>query len=212
MPVKVALIVGTRPEAIKLVPVALVMRQRPDVFRLVLIATAQHREMLDQVLAIFDLQPDYDLDIMRPDQSPFEVTTKVLTRLQPVLEAERPDLVIVQGDTTSTFAGALAAFYLKIPVAHVEAGLRTYDKHQPFPEEIRPSSGLCSGGLAFCAHGVGSWESFTRGRSIGTDLRHRQYGGGCFADDFGPSDAADARFRNPTGARAAPASGHRPSS
>lgn len=136
MPVKVALIVGTRPEAIKLAPVALRMRQMPGTFCPLLIATAQHREMLSQVLEIFDLRPDYDLDVMRPDQSLFEVTAKVLTRLQPILEAERPDLVIVQGDTTSTFAGALAAFYLKISVAHVEAGLRTYDKHQPFPEEI----------------------------------------------------------------------------
>lgn len=136
MPMKVALIVGTRPEAIKMAPVALRMRQMPDAFHPILIATAQHREMLDQVLTLFDLQPDYDLNVMRPDQSPFEVTTGVLTRLQPVLQKERPDLVMVQGDTTSTFTGALAAFYLKIPVAHVEAGLRTYNKYQPFPEEI----------------------------------------------------------------------------
>lgn len=136
MPIKAALIVGTRPEAIKMAPVALTMQQRPHTFQPILIATAQHREMLDQVLTLFDWHPDYDLNVMQPDQSPFEVTTGVLTRLQPVLEAERPDLVMVQGDTTSTFAGALAAFYLKIPVAHVEAGLRTHDKHQPFPEEI----------------------------------------------------------------------------
>jgi len=136
MPLKVALIVGTRPEAIKMAPVALRMRQMPGVFHPILIATGQHREMLDQVLDLFDLQPDYDLDVMQPDQSPFEVTIGVLTRLQPVLQRERPDLVMVQGDTTSAFAGALAAFYLKIPVAHVEAGLRTYDKYQPFPEEI----------------------------------------------------------------------------
>ncbi len=136
MPMKVALIVGTRPEAIKLAPVALVMRQMPNVFRPILVATAQHREMLDQALMFFDLQPDYDLDVMQPDQTPFEVTTDVLTRVRPILQSEQPDLVVVQGDTTSAFAGALAAFYLKIPVAHVEAGLRTYDKHQPFPEEI----------------------------------------------------------------------------
>lgn len=135
-PLKVALIVGTRPEAIKLAPVALLMRRMPEVFHPVLIATAQHREMLDQVLTLFDLRPDYDLDIMRPDQSPFEVTVGVLTRLRPILESERPDWVMVQGDTSSTFAGALAAFYLRIPIAHVEAGLRTYDKYQPFPEEI----------------------------------------------------------------------------
>ncbi|MGB9872846.1 MAG: non-hydrolyzing UDP-N-acetylglucosamine 2-epimerase [Anaerolineae bacterium] len=136
MSIKAVLVVGTRPEAIKLAPVVLAMRQRSDIFRPILVATAQHREMLDQVLTLFDLQPDYDLDVMQPNQSPFEVTTGVLVRLRPVLEYERPALVIVQGDTTSTFAGALAAFYLKIPVAHVEAGLRTYNKHQPFPEEI----------------------------------------------------------------------------
>ncbi|MCS7179003.1 MAG: UDP-N-acetylglucosamine 2-epimerase (non-hydrolyzing) [Anaerolineae bacterium] len=136
IPLKVALIVGTRPEAIKLAPVALLMRQMPEAFHPVLIATAQHREMLDQVLTLFDLQPDYDLNIMRPDQSPFEVTAGILTRLRSILQAEGPDLVMVQGDTNSAFAGALAAFYHRIPVAHVEAGLRTYDKYQPFPEEI----------------------------------------------------------------------------
>lgn len=112
------------------------MRHLPDKFHPVLITTAQHREMTDQVLPLFNLQPDYDLNIMRPNQSPFDVTVGVLMRLRPVLEKEHPDVVIVQGDTTSTFGGALAAFYLKIPIAHVEAGLRTYDKYQPFPEEV----------------------------------------------------------------------------
>ena len=136
MTVKVALIVGTRPEAIKLAPVILAMRRKPEVFQPLLIATAQHREMLDQALALFDLWPDYDLDIMQPNQSPFDVTASILLQLRAILEREGPDLLIVQGDTTSAFAGALTAFYLKIPVAHVEAGLRTYDKYQPFPEEI----------------------------------------------------------------------------
>ncbi len=136
MPAKVILVVGTRPEAIKLAPVMLAMRQNPEVFHPVLVATAQHREMLDQALSLFDLQPDYDLNVMQPNQSPFEVTEGILTRIRPVLEAECPDVVMVQGDTTSTFASTLAAFYLKIPVAHVEAGLRTYKKYQPFPEEI----------------------------------------------------------------------------
>jgi UDP-N-acetylglucosamine 2-epimerase (non-hydrolysing) len=135
-PSKAALIVGTRPEAIKLAPLALAMRQQPEAFRSVLIATAQHRQMLDQALSLFDLQPDYDLNVMQANQSPFEVTTGILSRLRPILEEEQPDLVIVQGDTASTFAGGLAAFYLKIPIAHVEAGLRTYNKAQPFPEEI----------------------------------------------------------------------------
>lgn len=136
MSAKVILVVGTRPEAIKLAPVVLAMRQNSEVFHPVLVATAQHREMLDQALSLFDLQPDYDLNVMQPNQSPFEVTEDILTRIRPVLEAERPDVVMVQGDTTSTFASALAAFYLKIPIAHVEAGLRTYEKYQPFPEEI----------------------------------------------------------------------------
>lgn len=133
---KVAMIVGTRPEAIKLAPVALSMYREPETFRLCLIATAQHREMLDQALALFGLRLDYDLNVMRANQSPFDVMVGILSGLRPILVHERPDLVIVQGDTTSTFAGALAAFYLSIPIAHIEAGLRTYDKFQPFPEEV----------------------------------------------------------------------------
>lgn len=136
MPATIGLIMGTRPEAIKLAPVALALRQAPDVFHPVLIATAQHREMLDQALHLFDLHPDYDLNVMQPNQTPVDVTARVLNGLQSVFQRVRLDLVIVQGDTTSTFAGALAAFYNRIPTAHVEAGLRTYNRYQPFPEEI----------------------------------------------------------------------------
>ncbi len=132
---RIALIFGTRPEAIKIAPVALRLKASGN-FAPILVATAQHREMMDQVLSVFGLEPDYDLDIMRPDQSPFEVTARVLARLRPVLERERPDWVVVQGDTTTAFASALTAFYLNLPVAHIEAGLRTYDKYQPFPEEL----------------------------------------------------------------------------
>ncbi len=132
---RIALIFGTRPEAIKIAPVALRLRASGD-FEPILIATAQHRELMDQVLDVFGLEPDYDLDIMRHDQSPFDVTALVLARLRPVLEREHPDWVVVQGDTTTAFASALTAFYLKLPVAHIEAGLRTYDKYQPFPEEL----------------------------------------------------------------------------
>jgi len=135
MSIKAAVVLGTRPEAIKLAPVILAM-QRDQVFSCRLIATGQHREMLDEVLRLFDLHPDYDLHVMRPDQSLFDVTSRVLLGLQPILEREAPQVVLVQGDTTSAFAGALAAFYLRIPVAHVEAGLRTADKYRPFPEEI----------------------------------------------------------------------------
>ncbi len=132
---KVLVVFGTRPEAIKLAPVVLELRSRPE-FLVRVCVTAQHREMLDQVLETFSIRPDYDLGIMRPGQDLFEVTARCLTGLQPVLEKERPATVLVQGDTTTVFVAALAAFYLGIPVGHVEAGLRTFDKRRPFPEEI----------------------------------------------------------------------------
>lgn len=132
---KILFVFGTRPEAIKLAPVILELRARPE-FRPLVCVTAQHREMLDQVLDTFAVRPDHDLDIMRPGQDLFDVTARCLAELKPVLEKERPDWVIVQGDTTTVFAAALASFYLGIRVAHVEAGLRTYDKRRPFPEEI----------------------------------------------------------------------------
>lgn len=134
--IKVLFICGTRPEAIKLAPVIQALEDHPDWFTTRLCVTAQHRQMLDQVLGLFALTPDYDLDIMRPHQSLFDVTARGLMGLQEVLAADRPDLVVVQGDTTTTFLGALAAFYCKIPVAHVEAGLRTAEKYRPFPEEM----------------------------------------------------------------------------
>ena len=136
MAIKTMPIFGTRPEAIKLAPVIKELEKRPAEFDLVVTVTAQHREMLDQVLQLFDITPDYDLDIMKAEQNVFQVTSRVLLGLQPLLRKEKPDLVLVQGDTTTVMAAALAAFYLKIPVAHVEAGLRTYDKFQPFPEEV----------------------------------------------------------------------------
>jgi UDP-N-acetylglucosamine 2-epimerase (non-hydrolysing) len=132
---KILLIFGTRPEAIKMAPVYLRLKES-DSFQVKVAVTAQHREMLDQVLEIFGIQPDFDLDIMSPDQDLFDITSRSLTGLKEVLGREQPDLVLVHGDTTTTFAAALAAFYLKIPVGHVEAGLRTRDKHRPFPEEI----------------------------------------------------------------------------
>ena len=133
---KVLVIMGTRPEAIKLAPVVQQLRQRPDRWDARVIATAQHREMLDSVLSLFKIDPAYDLNIMRPEQSLFDVTERALVGLGRVLESEMPDLVIVQGDTTTSMVGALAAFYLKIPVGHVEAGLRTGERYSPFPEEI----------------------------------------------------------------------------
>ena len=133
---KVLFICGTRPEAIKLAPVIKALERDPQSFTTRVCITAQHRQMLDQVLRLFDITPHYDLDIMRPNQSLFDVTARGLLGLRGVLDDERPDIVLVQGDTTTTFVGALAAFYCKIPVAHVEAGLRTADKYRPFPEEI----------------------------------------------------------------------------
>ena len=135
-PTTILTIFGTRPEAIKLAPVIREMLADPGHFRCTVAVTAQHREMLDQVLSLFGVVPDFDLDIMRPNQSLFDVTMRALTGLQPILEKVRPDLVLVQGDTSTAFIAGLAAYYLKIPIGHVEAGLRTHDKYQPFPEEI----------------------------------------------------------------------------
>ena len=133
---KILFIFGTRPEAIKLCPVVSYLRKQPERFDVRVCVTGQHRAMLDQVLAAFGVTPDYDLDLMLPGQTLFQSTARILTALEPVLDAERPDVVLVQGDTTTTFCGALAAFYKNIPVGHVEAGLRTHDLRQPFPEEM----------------------------------------------------------------------------
>jgi UDP-N-acetylglucosamine 2-epimerase (non-hydrolysing) len=131
----VMVVVGTRPEAIKLAPVILELRKRPA-FRTFVVATAQHREMLDQVLEIFQIRPDADLDLMTPNQTLFDVTGRAVKAFEAVLAEARPDCVLVQGDTTTAFVGALAAFYHRAAVGHVEAGLRTGDKYFPFPEEI----------------------------------------------------------------------------
>ncbi|HEX4595211.1 MAG TPA: UDP-N-acetylglucosamine 2-epimerase (non-hydrolyzing) [Bryobacteraceae bacterium] len=133
---KVLLIFGTRPEAIKLCPVIRSLRENPARFNVRVCVTAQHRGMLDQVLEAFDVRPHHDLDLMLPGQTLFQSTSRILAALEGVLEAERPSIVIVQGDTTTTLCGALAGFYRNIPVAHVEAGLRTGDMRQPFPEEM----------------------------------------------------------------------------
>ena len=133
---KVMLVFGTRPEAIKMCPLVNELKSRSDNFDTLVVVTGQHREMLDQVLAVFDVKPDYDLSIMKPGQTPFDVTSDVLLKLKDVLEKEKPDVVLVHGDTTTSFAAALACFYLQIPVGHVEAGLRTHDIYSPWPEEF----------------------------------------------------------------------------
>lgn len=133
---KVMLVFGTRPEAIKMCPLANELSSRSSDFETVVCVTGQHREMLDQVLQVFDVVPDYDLAIMKPGQSLFDITCNVLTKMESVLAAEKPDVVLVHGDTTTSFAAALACFYLQIPVGHVEAGLRTRNLHSPWPEEF----------------------------------------------------------------------------
>lgn len=133
---KVMLVFGTRPEAIKMCPLVNELKSRAGVFDVVVCVTGQHREMLDQVLDVFDVAPNYDLAIMKPEQTLFDVTSDVLLKIKAVLEKEHPDCVLVHGDTTTSFAAALAAFYLQIPVGHVEAGLRTRDLLSPWPEEF----------------------------------------------------------------------------
>ena len=134
-PIRVMTIFGTRPEAIKMAPLVKELQSRPEI-QSICCVTAQHRQMLDAVLEIFQLKPDYDLNIMEPRQTLSTITTKCLLGMEGVLEQARPDLVLVHGDTSTTFAGALAAFYKQIMVGHVEAGLRTWDKYSPFPEEM----------------------------------------------------------------------------
>lgn len=133
---KLMAVFGTRPEAIKMCPLVLEMRKYPDYIEPIVAVTAQHREMLDQVLELFGIVPDYDLNIMTSGQTLYDVTTRALMGLKEVMEQAQPDMVLVHGDTTTTFAGALAAFYAQIPVGHVEAGLRTGNKYSPYPEEM----------------------------------------------------------------------------
>ncbi|RKJ98410.1 non-hydrolyzing UDP-N-acetylglucosamine 2-epimerase [Alicycliphilus denitrificans] len=133
---KVMVVFGTRPEAIKMAPLVKALQQAAPVIQTVVCATAQHREMLDQVLRLFEIQPEHDLNVMRPGQDLFDVTANILTGIKPVLAAERPDLVLVHGDTSTTLAASLAAYYVHARVGHVEAGLRTGNKWAPFPEEM----------------------------------------------------------------------------
>ncbi len=133
--IKVMSVFGTRPEAIKMAPLVLELKKRPEI-ESVCCVTAQHREMLDSVMEIFNLKADYDLNIMEPRQTLTTITTKALNGMEAVIEQAKPDLILVHGDTSTTFAGALAAFYHQVPVGHVEAGLRTFDQYSPFPEEM----------------------------------------------------------------------------
>ena len=133
---KTMFVFGTRPEAIKMCPVVNELKKHPDAFDVKVCVTGQHREMLDQVLAAFNVTPEYDLSIMKDKQTLFDITTNILNRIGDVLKEEKPDVVLVHGDTSTTFVTALACFYLQIPVGHVEAGLRTYNIYSPYPEEF----------------------------------------------------------------------------
>ena len=133
---KIMLVFGTRPEAIKMAPLVKEFQKYSVEFQTIVCVTGQHREMLDQVLRIFEIQPDYDLNIMKQGQDLYDVTARVLTGMRDVLKKEQPDIVLVHGDTTTSTATALAAFYQQIPVGHIEAGLRTHNIYSPWPEEI----------------------------------------------------------------------------
>ena len=133
---KVMLVFGTRPEAIKMCPLVKEFQKCPNDFETIVCVTGQHREMLDQVLTIFDVKPDYDLNIMKQGQDLYDVTARVLTGMRDVFKECKPDVVLVHGDTTTSTAAALAAFYQQIPVGHVEAGLRTHNIYSPWPEEM----------------------------------------------------------------------------
>ena len=132
---KVMLVFGTRPEAIKMCPLVNELKSRKSIETVVCV-TGQHRSMLDQVLEAFEVKPQYDLSIMKDKQTLFDVMTNILERIRQVLETEKPDVVLVHGDTSTTFATALSCYYLQIPVGHVEAGLRTYNIYSPYPEEF----------------------------------------------------------------------------
>ena len=134
--IRVLTVFGTRPEAIKMAPLVKEFEKQPDVFKSIVCVTAQHRQMLDQVLKLFQIFPDFDLNIMKPNQDLWSITTEVLMLMKDVFEQSKPDIVLVHGDTTTSMAAALSAFYARIPVGHVEAGLRTFNKFYPFPEEI----------------------------------------------------------------------------
>ena len=133
---KIMVVFGTRPEAIKMAPLVLELQQQKETIETITVVTAQHRQMLDQVLETFKVVPDYDLDIMGKSQTLLEITSKILDKLDPIIKKEKPDMVLVHGDTTTTFAASLVAFYNQVSIGHVEAGLRTFDKYSPYPEEM----------------------------------------------------------------------------
>ncbi|MDR1159766.1 MAG: UDP-N-acetylglucosamine 2-epimerase (non-hydrolyzing) [Syntrophomonadaceae bacterium] len=194
---KVMAVFGTRPEAIKMAPVVRKLKEREDIETLVAV-TAQHREMLDQALSLFEIKPDYDLDLMRAGQDLFSITCGVLSGLQEILKKEEPDLLLVHGDTTTTFAAALAAFYLHIPVGHVEAGLRTRNKYSPFPEEMNRTLTGSIADLHFAptdkasdnliAEAVALYKIWVTGNTVIDALLHTVRDGYVFGPEFSKVD------------------------
>ncbi len=162
--IKVMTVFGTRPEAIKMAPLVKELKSRKEIECIVCV-TAQHREMLDQVLKTFDIVPDYDLNIMKQGQTLSDITSKVLEGLEDVIKEVNPNIVLVHGDTTTTFAGALAAFYNKVDIGHVEAGLRTYDKYSPFPEEMNRQMVSCMADMYFAPTKLSASNLIKEGRN-----------------------------------------------
>ena len=164
--IKVMLVFGTRPETIKMAPLVKELKRREE-FETLVCVTAQHRQMLDQVLRAFDIRPDYDLDIMKPGQTLSDITARVLQGLEGVIKKEKPQMVLVHGDTTTTFAGALAAYYCQTPIGHVEAGLRTYDKYFPYPEEMNRQFVGCMADLHFAPTELSRQNLLNEGKEDG---------------------------------------------
>ena len=201
--IKVMSIFGTRPEAIKMAPVVRELMRHTDTIETRTLVTAQHREMLDQVLHLFHITPDYDLNIMAAGQTLFDITTRAMLGINEVFQKERPDLVLVHGDTTTTFAGALAAYYHQIPVGHVEAGLRTHDIYSPFPEEMnrRLTGGIATLHFAptptaqanLLAEGVPERRIFVTGNTVIDALHHIVRPDYVFADKLDGVDFANHR-------------------
>ena len=192
--IKVMTVFGTRPEAIKMAPIVLELQKHPETIEPVVAVTAQHREMLDQVLSLFHIKPDHDLNIMAAGQTLFDITTRAMMGLDKVLTEEKPDIVLVHGDTTTTFAGALAAYYHQTAVGHVEAGLRTHNKYSPFPEEMNRRLAGCIADLNFAptstseanllAENVPPESIFVTGNTVIDALHHT------VRDDFEFKDAS----------------------
>ena len=164
---KVMLVFGTRPEAIKMCPLINELKTREEI-KTVVGVTGQHREMLDQVLHVFHVEPDYDLAIMKECQTLFDITTNILERIKEVLEKEKPDVVLVHGDTSTTFVTALACYYMQIPVGHVEAGLRTYDIHSPYPEEFNRQAVSIISQFSFAPTELARENLLREGKKAGT--------------------------------------------